>query len=218
MYFSAAASGFDGHHCVGVALSQNIEGPFTPLDQPLVCPDPLGNGTPMNPAPYIPSDGSGGAIDASPFRDTDGTLYVVYKVDGNSLGVDTPIMMAPVADDGFSPREHPFVVLNRDPIDGPLIEAPSLCRTPDGYYNLFFSSNLWNSDYYDVTWATAMSVRGPYTKYGPLFRTGDYGLTAPGGAGASPDGVNLAFHANYGSGRAMYITTLGGDGSAVHVT
>jgi hypothetical protein len=228
MYFSAAAGGFDGHHCVGVALSQDIEGPFTPLDQPLLCPDPSGNGTPMNPAPLIPSSGQGGAIDASPFRDVDGSLYVVYKIDGNSLGgggtcgngngqFATPIMMAPVADDGFSPRENPFVILDRGPADGPLIEAPSLYRSPEGYYNLFFSSNCWNTDLYDVTWSTAMNVRGPYSKYGPLFRTGDYGLNGPGGAGAASDGVHVAFHANIANGRGMFITTLAGDGSNVHV-
>jgi hypothetical protein len=32
-----------------------------------------------------------------------GNLYIVYKVDGNSVGKGTPILLQQVIDDGFTP-------------------------------------------------------------------------------------------------------------------
>jgi beta-xylosidase len=179
----------------------------------------------------ISSSGSGGAIDASGFKDTDGSIYIVYKIDGNSLspggpcgnpGPDyrpTPIMLVPVQSDGVTPSGPAIQVLDRDANDGPLIEAPSLVRMGDGTYTIFFSSNCWDTTYYDVTWASAPTVTGPYTKYGPLLVTSSGGLTAPGGATASSDGQHLVFHANLPSGgRAMYGTLISGSGSAIQYT
>lgn len=71
-------------------------------------------------------------------------------------------------------------------MDGPLIETPSLALV-DGIYYLSFSSNWYNSEYYDVSYATATSVLGPYTKVqhpdAPLIVTDDSkGLWGPDGA------------------------------------
>jgi beta-xylosidase len=67
MYYSALAT--QDLHCTGVATATNIQGPYVPIDdEPLVCPLEVG-----------------GAIDASGFRDVDGTRWIVYKIDGNSL-------------------------------------------------------------------------------------------------------------------------------------
>lgn len=60
-------------------------------------------------------------------------------------------------------------------------------------YFLFFSSNCYNTDLYDISYATASSVKGPYTKSSSPFKvTGDNGLTAPGGFTALPGGGGLA--------------------------
>jgi beta-xylosidase len=197
------------------------------MDQPLVCPDPTGNGNNFN--ALISSPGQGGAIDASGFTDVDGTIYVVWKVDGNSMGgggpcgnangqFSTPIMIVAMQDDGVTPRGSPVAVLDRSPADGPLIEAPSLSRAPDGTYNLFFSSNCFNTPQYDVTWATAPSIMGPYTKFGPLLVTGTNGLQAPGGATIASDGSHMVFHANYNGGRAMFTGNVAGTGSGVRMS
>lgn len=67
MYYAALAT--SNIHCTGVATATNIQGPYLPVgDDPLVCPG-----------------ADGGAIDASGFQDVDGTRWLVYKVDGNSL-------------------------------------------------------------------------------------------------------------------------------------
>lgn len=69
LFYSAAVSGNTATHCIGVATSSKAQGPYEPLAEPFACPQ-----------------SQGGAIDASGFRDTDDNLYVVYKIDGNSIG------------------------------------------------------------------------------------------------------------------------------------
>jgi beta-xylosidase len=229
MYYSAALKQFPDHHCIGAALSSTPEGPFQPIgDVPLICPDPNGQGTNVNAA--IGSSGKGGAIDAAGFKDVDGTRYIVYKVDGNSVGsggscgnsnpgaVPTPIMLVQVDTDGITPIGSPIQLLDRADIDGPLIEAPNLVRSADGTYNLFFSSNCYATPQYDVSWATAPAITGPYTRAGPLITTGVDGLVAPGGASIAIDGIHMVFHADFGNGRAMFTNRISGDGPTIRLS
>ncbi|KAK5007699.1 hypothetical protein LTR60_005645, partial [Cryomyces antarcticus] len=210
MYYSAVTNtaGEGQLHCVGTATASSVTGPYTAVgNDPFVCPTD-----------------QGGAIDASGFRDQDRTRYVVYKVDGNAIGhggscnngvapiVPTPIMLQRVAEDGITKVGGPTQLLTNDASDGPVVEAPSMMRSADGTYYLFFSSNCYTTPDYDVAYATASSPTGPFTKHGPLFKTGTYGLNGPGGADVDQDGKHMLFHANYGSGRAMYTAeiTVGG--------
>lgn len=166
--------------------------------------------------------------------DSNGDVYVVYKVDGNNIGdgswtcgqsqenpVPTPIMLQLLESDWMTPSGDPVEILDRSDADGPLIEAPSL-NLVNGIYYLYFSSNCYSTTLYDVSWATATSVSGPYTKAGapnaPLLVTGDYGLTAPGGAAVTPDGTSMAFHSDLNgddvSVREMWVASVtesGGD-------
>jgi len=224
LYFGAALAQYPAHRCIGAATSASIEGPYSPMDMPLICPDPNGNGNIVD--SIINTSGQGGAIDASGFKDVDGTRYIVYKVDGNSLGSggncnngngqkSTPIMLVPVDANGVTPLGQAVTLLDHTRIDGPLIEAPSLTRRPDDSYALFFSSNCYSSTLYDVTWATASNISGPYSRKGPLLVTGVQGLTAPGGATVAADGTHVVFHANYNNGRAMFTTTISGSGSVI---
>lgn len=213
LYFSAERRG-SGHtiHCVGTATSGTVAGPYIPSEQIFVCPEPYG-----------------GAIDASGYRDVDGTRWVIYKIDGNARGSggdcgngvmnaaqrSTPIMLQRVAGDGISKIGGPVQVLDREALDGPLVEAPSISRI-NGLYFLFFSSNCFYTDWYDTTWAVSNSLFGPYQKKGPLFTTGSWGgLVAPGGADVSPDGHFIAFHAGKVGSRAMYTARLGFSGAVV---
>lgn len=62
-----------------------------------------------------------------------------------------------------------------------------------------------------MNYATAERITGPYKRAKkPLMQTGDFGLTAPGGADIWSDGKNLVFHAEQGSdgSRAMYAATV----------
>jgi len=164
------------------------------------------------------------------FRDADGTYYVVYKVDGNSIGhgglcgnsvapiVSTPIQLLKLASDAITPVGAPVTILQNGQYDGPLIEAPSLIRVvsqsiPPVTYVLFFSSNCYSTTLYDVSYATSNSLMGPYTKSTqPLLTTSNDGLQGPGGATASVDGSAIVYHAFCGadlaSGRCMHERTL----------
>lgn len=195
------------HHCLGAAVSNgtNPLGPYQPEDKPLACPKK-----------------KGGAIDPSPFRDVDGTLYVVYKVDENSIGhggncdntkepiLPVPIMLQKLESDGVTPVGDPVEILNINSSDGPLVEAPDIIRTEQGMYYLFFSSNCYSNPAYDVKFAWSQSLQGPYTRAPrPLLQTGDYGLRSPGGADISSDGKKMAFHAYCSeTDRCMYVAAI----------
>lgn len=200
MYYSGEVRNNTQFHCVGVATAKSVLGPWTAQSKALTCNTSIG-----------------GSIDPSGFVDPGtGKRYVVYKVDGNSIGnggtcnngiaplKQTPIMLMEVGTDGFTTIGNPVQILDRTTADGPLVEAPSLIKTQDGSYVLFFSSGCFTTSSYDVKYAVAKSVAGPYVRADDaLLMTGNFGTTAPGGATANDVG-NMVFHANCPSGRCMY--------------
>lgn len=87
---------------------------------------------------------------------------------------------------------------------------------------LFFSSNCYNTDRYDVSYATASSITGPYTKSKkPLLRSGDGGgvLKSPGGLDVGSDAGKVVFHANLKKAdagvREMYVGEITVEGTKV---
>ena len=126
-------------------------------------------------------------------------------------------MLVKVAADGVTPLGAPVQILDRMDIDGPLVEAPSILRTNDGVYNLFFSSNCYSTPEYDISWASSSSITGPYTRAGPLLTTGDKGLTAPGGATVTNDGQHIVYHADLNGGRAMFTDRIVGSGADIRL-
>ena len=215
IYYAAPYAANTAHHCVGAATASTITGPYTAINDPIACPID-----------------QGGAIDPNGYFDeASNTRWLVYKVDGNSIGhggscgntvepiVSTPIMMQQLALDGYTKIGSPFQILDRGEYDGPLIEAPSLIKASDGTFVLFFSSNCYSTTLYDISYATASSLTGPYTKSSaPLLVTGNYGLTAPGGATSIVGGGQLVFHANCDQGRCMYETSFSVANNIVTIT
>jgi beta-xylosidase len=214
MYFSASISADTSKHCVGAATSSSITGPYTPEESPFACPLD-----------------QGGAIDADGYEDDDGTLYATYKIDGNSLNSDgsfhpTPIMLQKLKSDGITRDGDAVKILERGPADGPVIEAPSLVKS-NGTYFLSFSSGMYNTPQYDVAYATAPSITGPYTKASErLLETADPSnvelLAGPGGSDFKGDGTMMAFHAfrngqNISDGRAMYTTGIRLSGDTISI-
>jgi len=212
MYYTAATKANTNLHCLGVATSSTVDGPYRPTsNSPWICPT-----------------SQGGAIDPAGYAQQDGTRWVVYKVDGNAIGhggtcgntvapiVSTPIMLQQVSPkDGYSLMGSPTQLITNSIADGPVTEAPSLSQMPDGTFVLFFSSNCFATTLYDVAYATSKNIAGPYTKGGPMFLTQNIpgGLVAPGGLDIAVNGNHAVFHANYGTGRAMYTATISGGGS-----
>jgi beta-xylosidase len=134
-------------------------------------------------APLVFQLSLGGSIDASPFVDTDGTAYLVWKADANAINQPSSLWIQPLSEDGLSLTDSPTELLVHDSAwETPLIEAPSIALDSGTYY-LFYSANWWESDRYSVGYATADDVLGPYTKattLGPWFAS-DAAVAGPGG-------------------------------------
>ncbi|MCJ1367689.1 hypothetical protein MMC16_006823 [Acarospora aff. strigata] len=217
MYYSARSA--EGGHplCISAAVSTKIEGPYLPRSQPIAC---------------HPKEG--GAIHPAGFRDSDGKLYVVYKVDGNAKGnggvcnnskdpiKPTPIMLQGLRDDGVTPVAGDLFQLldrdNRHNNDGPLVEAPSLVKR-DGTYFLFFSSQCSFDANYDTSYATSKKLCGEYKKTDKplLVAGGDLGLVGPGSSMIIPNGTLIAFHAQVEQKRSMFVGSLSYNGDRVTV-
>lgn len=193
MYYSAQLHN-STHHCIGAATAADVTGPWTAKDEPWVC-----------------DLEQGGSIDPSGFYDEEtGRRFVVYKIDGNSIGnggncnngveplVSTPIMLQEVGPDGTTLIGEATQILDRTDADGPLVEAPNLIKTEEGSYALFYSSWCYTDPRYDVKYVLSESVEGPYErKRSPsLIETSNFGLFSPGGATSIVGGGLMVFHAN----------------------
>jgi len=144
LYYTARDKAAD-KQCIGVAVADKPEGRFRdPNDTAFVC-----------------QAAQGGSIDASPFRDEDGTLYLYWKNDGNCCGQSTYIYVQELAPDGLSLVGEPVTLVQNDRRwEGPLIEAPTMWKQ-DGSYYLFFSANAYAGVDYAVGYATCETATGP---------------------------------------------------------
>ena len=128
MYYSPALQSNDAVHCIGLARSANMEGPYNDSSTaPLICPE-----------------ADGGAIDASGYLDDDNKRYIVYKIDGPAANkTSTPLLLQHVENDGYTLVGSPTVLYdNQGESDDNNVEAPVIVKGSDGTYFLFFSSNL----------------------------------------------------------------------------
>jgi beta-xylosidase len=182
LYYTARSTA-TSRQCIGVAIATSPSGPFT---------DPL-------PAPLVCQADDGGSIDASPFRDADGSLYLHWKNDGNAIGAPTHLYGQRLAPDGLALTGSPVVLLtNTQPWHAHVIEAPQLF-VRDGRYYLFYSANAYDADVYAVGYAECDGPLGPCrdAAENPILRS------APGAAGpghcsvvTAPDGSTwLLYHA-----------------------
>lgn len=202
-----------GRQCIGVAVADRPEGPFVDeVGAPLICPLSLG-----------------GAIDASPFVDTDGTAYLYWKSDGNCCGITTELFGSRLSGDGER-LEGPTVSLahTSEGWEGPLIEGPSMVEA-DGRYVLFYSANRYDTPSYAVGFARCEGPLGPCTKPpgGPwLSRHGD--ARGPGGQEFFLDRRGnrwMLYHAwvtdqtgyQNGGARALFMQEVGFDADGVPV-
>lgn len=130
----------------------------------------------------------------------------------------TPLVLQAVGTDGYTKQGSATTLLNHEGLgDDGILEAPVLIKV-SGTYFLFFSSGCFTTSNYDVSYATASSVTGPYTRIAtPLLKTGNSGLQAPGGADVTKTGDKIVFHANYGGGRALYTAGITISGTTVAI-
>lgn len=168
--------------CVGAAVASSPEGPFTDAsERPLVCQADLG-----------------GSIDASPFRDTDGQRYLLWKNDGNCCNLNTGIYLQKLSSDGLAVVGQDTLLISNGALwEGAVIEAPTL-HYADGYYYLLYSAGSYDNETYAVGYATSKALTGPYTKApDPLVVTSGR-VVGPGHQSVVQDGAGqtwLVYHA-----------------------
>ncbi|GAA0574654.1 family 43 glycosylhydrolase [Kribbella sandramycini] len=195
LYYTSADPA-TGHQAVGVATADRAEGPY--VDKSL--------------SPLLSQAAEGGSIDASPFRDPAGALWLYWKNDGNAIGVDTWIYVQRLSADGLTLEGPSYRLIKQDlPWEGALVEAPYVVER-HGLFHLFYSANAFDKPEYAVGHATGPSPTGPFTKSGAPI------LTSPAGPGHNM--VLTAFTRDWFVHHAWDPTQVGTDprGRTMHIT
>lgn len=215
MWYSAVSNtgATAGFHCLGVAVADSPDGPFVDTST----------------TPAYCQTAQGGTIDPSPFVDTNGTPYLTYKTEG-AANVPTRLWVAQVTADGRSlasgtERLHLEVDRGSGSWENPIIEGPTMARTPAGLF-LFYSAYHWETASYKIGVARCDAPSGPCRR---VYRTPLVGsrsaMWGPGGQTPFADARgqwHLAFHAwvapnvGYGNGgirmlRILSMTFPGGN-------
>jgi len=155
VYYSAHKRG--GNLCVAVASADKPEGPYTDHG-PLICQE-------------------AGSIDAWPMRDKNGELYLIWKEDGNSVKLPTPIWAMKMNEDRTKLiGEKKELFRNDAPWEANLVEGVSMMRHGDYIYAFYAGAGCCGRGCtYGIGVARARDVLGPWEKYprNPIIATSD---------------------------------------------
>lgn len=148
---------------------------------------------------------SSGVIDPAWYKDDDGKQYLVYKTEIPENWLEIREVCNSGAKEGVEWADNAQKLLqlgSQGHDDGGNMEAPYIFKRGDIYF-LAYSTHYTGDGTYDVQYATAKSVKGPYTRVQePLLQTTDaFGckLIGPGGASFQRDSddettVKMIFH------------------------
>lgn len=134
--------------CISVATSKSPAGPFVD--------DSAG--------PFVCQLDRAGSIDPSPFIASDGTFYLLWKSEGEVIGVGARLAIGKLNED--------LKGLDGDPVDlvgvdrrweGRTVEAPSMVEA-NGRFYLLYSGNRWDTADYASGYAICEKPMGPCSK------------------------------------------------------
>ncbi|WP_224997865.1 family 43 glycosylhydrolase [Cesiribacter sp. SM1] len=146
IYYTAKKKG--GNLCVGVASASNPTGPYTDHG-PLVCQEV-------------------GSIDGFPIRDENGDLYLIWKEDGNSRGLPTPMWGQRMNEERTQLLGEMFELFRNEPgtWEGGLVEGAYVMRKGDYFYTFYSGDACCGRECtYGVGVARARNLKGPWEKY-----------------------------------------------------
>ncbi len=188
MYYTATEASNPGDQCIGVATSSSPLGPYTDTNTtPVVCQDGVYFGFTYDNGDY------GGSIDPDIFQDpATGDNWLIWKSDGNHIGVSTLIWSIPLSSNLLSTNGSVTELLSDDQAwQSNIVEGPDMVETgttpgssTPGTYYLFYAGSDEGADTYAVGWASCPS--GPAaactdaTTSNPLL-TSQPGMSGPGG-------------------------------------
>ena len=171
----------DNRLAVAVATAERAEGPYTDRGE-LVAQE-------------------AGSIDPVPFTDAQGVRWLLWKEDGNSRKLPTPIWLQRLSDDGLRlVGERREILRNDAPWEGAVVEGPFVLRRGD-YYYLFYSGGACcgRGCDYALGVARAKAMLGPWEKFpGNPILAGNDAWRCPGHGSivTDPDGRSwLLYHA-----------------------
>ncbi len=189
MYYTATEAS-NGDQCIGVATSVVPTGPYTDSNgAPVVCDDGVDQ------VPTLDDGNWGGSIDPDVFTDKSGTSWLLWKSDGNHIGVSTPIRAVQLTPNLLAPTGEPSLLLwDDEPWQSNIIEGPDMVETQtttgsgstmtttDTYY-LFYAGSDEGASTYGIGWASCPA--GPNAacndmSTAPLLGTSP-GMSGPGG-------------------------------------
>ncbi len=147
----------EGPLCVAVATSSKPQGPYTDKGA-LVCQD-------------------AGSIDGFPVRDENGKRFLLWKEDGNSRNLPTPIWAQQMTEDGTKLiGEKQELMRNTESWEAQLIEGPAVVRR-NGYFYMFYSGNACcgTGCNYAMGIARSKTLLGDWEKYdaNPILKGND---------------------------------------------
>jgi len=112
----------------------------------------------------ICDDNEGGAIAGHPFVDTDGSLYLLWKTEGNVVNRKTWINIAHLGPSGLNVVGSKHKLIKNDQAWEKInVEAPFLVKRNNLYY-LFYSGAMFSTENYAIGYAVSNTVTGPYIK------------------------------------------------------
>jgi xylan 1,4-beta-xylosidase len=144
MYYVGRKRG--GPLAVACATADNPRGPWT------------------DHGPMVAQDA--GSIDAVPVTDRDGSRWMIWKEDGNSRKLPTPLWMQKLSEDGTKlVGERKEILRNDTKWEGALIEGPFV-QERNGYFYLFYSGAgcCGRGCNYALGVARATNLLGPWEK------------------------------------------------------
>ena len=152
MWYTARLAGQEqATQCIGVAVSDSPEGPFSPEYEPRIC--------------QLERRGS---IDPRTYLAADGNLWIHWKSDDNAdvEGTSRSSIYAQRLDvDGITLLDEPTEILTvTQRWEGRIVEAPQLVDGNDGDLWLFYSGNWFNQPAYGLGIAKCATPAGPCTK------------------------------------------------------
>lgn len=134
------------------------------------------------------------ALDASPFRDADGTLWLLFVSEyGNDRGLAPGRIWIDRLPDPSRVADQQTLLVDRHFWQ----EGPVMLRQPDGRYRLTYSIGAWTNDTYRVVQAVADRITGPFTESGPVIMQSTPDVKGPGhhNVFTGPDGAPwLVYH------------------------